>query len=205
MTRHWDEMSAVRSVEFDRTTHTLRVGFESGAIYDFADVPERIYEELLRSPTPDVAFHRHVRDEFVSHRVGEIDLTEIAEERREDAILGPPLAEDVQLSRADERPLERSEGASATVRRSHHTWVVDVIDEDSAAVEVDGRQITPIPRWVLPADAHDGDVLRVTHARSGLRSALSIEIDRDAQRAALKRSAEQLSDIPVAGRGDVEL
>ena len=204
MTKHWDEMSAVRSVEFDRATHTLRVAFESGAIYDFADVPERIYEELLHSPTPDALFHQHVRDEFASRRAGEIDLAEIAEERREDAIFGPPLAEDVELSVRGARSPTRSR-ADAAARTSEHTWVVEVIDEDSAAVEIDGRQITPIPRWMLPADARDGDVLRVAHTRSGQHSTLAIEIDREAKRAALERSAEQLRDTPVSGRGDVEL
>jgi len=205
MTRHWDEMSAVRAVEFDRATHTLRVAFESGAVYDFADVPERIYEEMLRSPDPDAVFHKHVRDEFVGRRAGEIDLAEIAEERREDAILGPPLAGDLALSITEEQPADVRADAALASHASRHTWVVDVIDEDSAAVEVDGRQITPIPRWLLPSDARDGDVLRVTHSRSASRSTVSIEIDRDAKQVALERSAEQVADLPVTGRGNVQL
>ena len=205
MTRHWDEMSAVRSVDFDRATHTLRVAFESGAVYDFADVPERVYDELLRAPNPDEAFRRHVRDEFAGRRVGEFDLSEIAEERREDAILGPPLVGDVAVSIAEEQPADIRGEWSAGTSGSRHTWVVDVIDEDSAAVEVDGRQITPIPRWLLPKDAVDGDVLRVTHTRSASRSILSIEIDRDAKRIALEQSAEQVGELPVTGRGDVKL
>jgi len=205
MTRHRNEMSGVGSVEFDRATHTLRIAFGSGAVYDFADVPERIYEELLHSPTPDAVFDQHVRDEFASRRVGEIDLAEVAEERREDAILGPPLAGDLPLLLNDERPIGRSQDESAQPRQSHHTWVIDVIDEDSAAVEVDGRQITPMPRWLLPADAREGDVLRVTHVRSRRRSTLSIEVDESAKREALERSAEQLGDIPVSGRGDIDL
>jgi hypothetical protein len=197
MTRHWDEMSAVRSVEFDRTTHTLRIGFESGAVYDFADVPERVYEELIHSRTRDVVFHQHVRDEFVSRRVGEIDLAEIAEERREDAILGRPLT--------DEGPADAQDDEAPPLHGSRHTWVVDVIDEDSAAVEIDGRQVTSLPRWLLPADAREGDVLRVVHVRSRSRSTVSIEVDREAKRVALERSAEQLRDMPVTGRGNVDL
>jgi hypothetical protein len=200
MTRHWDEISAVRSVDFDRATHTLLVAFESGAVYEFADVPERVYEELLHSPAPDAAFHKHVRDEFVGRRVGEFDLAEIADERREDAILGPPLAQEM-----DERPTDRSDETSASVSRSKHVWVVDVIDDDSAAVEVDGREVTPLPRWLLPSNARDGDVLRVTHARSGSRSTIWIEVDRSGKRLALDRSAEQVREIPVTGQGDVKL
>ena len=205
MTRHWDESSAVRSVDFDRVTHTLRVAFASGAVYEFADVPERVYEELIHSPTPDATFHKHVRDEFVGRRAGEFDLAEVAEERREDAILGAPLAEDVPLSVTDERPTNRSDETTAAGSRSRHVWVVDVIDEDSAAVEVDGREVTPLPRWLLPSNARDGDVLRVTHARSGSRSTLSIEVDRSGNRLALDRSADQIRDIPAAGQGDLNL
>jgi len=205
MTRHWDEISAVRSVDFDRATHTLRVAFESGAVYEFADVPERVYEELIHSASPDATFHKHVRDEFVGRLVGEFDLAEIADERREDAILGPPLAEDVSLSIMDERSIDRSDETGASDRPSRHVWVVDVIEDDSAAIEVDGREVTPIPRWLLPSNARDGDVLRVTHARSGSRSTISIEVDRGRNRLALDRSANQIREIPAEGQGDVNL
>ena len=191
MTRQWDH-SLIQSVEFDRATHTLRVEFYSGAVYEFADVPERLYEELAHSPARDDFFDEHIRDEFSARRAGDIDLAELAHERLEDAILGAPLAEQVPISTTDERT-----GDTAGIRGSRHTWIVDVIDEDSAAVQIDGRQITPIPRWLLPADAHDGDVLRVIHARSGTRSTLSIEVDRPATRAAFERSAEQLGEHSV--------
>jgi hypothetical protein len=82
---------------------------------------------------------------------------------------------------------------------------VDVLDDDAAAVDVDGRRITPIPRWLLPADARDGDVLRVTHARSGTRSTLSIEVDRVATQMAYRRSAEQMRDVPPGGTDDIDL
>lgn len=174
MTRQWDDASAVRSVAFDRTTHTLRVELGSGDVYDFADVPERLYDELGHTPDRDAFFRQHICDEFSATRVGDVDLGQHARERREDAILGAPLAEQVPLELADERVhVEESDG-----HRSHHTWLIDVIDEDSVAVQIDGRQITPLPRWLLPADAHDGDVLRVTHDRSGSRSTISIRVDR---------------------------
>ena len=60
-----------------------------------------------------------------------------------------------------------------------HSWVVDVLEEASASVEVDGKSMITIPRWLLPATAREGDVLRVTHDRppDGQRSALTIEAD----------------------------
>src|SRR4051812_42647388 len=199
MREPFEESSPVRSVHFDRGTHTLRVEFESGARYDFADVPEHVYDELARSAMPDAYFRANVRDEFLGTRADEFDLAEMAHERREDALLGAPLAE--SLSAAADRPGDGTPSRDT----SHHTWVVDVIDGDAAAIEVDGRRITPIPRWILPADARDGDVLRVTHARSGTRSRLSIEVDHDATRLAFERSAEQMRNLPSGGVGDVDL
>ena len=174
MNRQWDDASAVRSVAFDRATHTLRVELGSGDVYDFADVPERLYDELGHTPDRDAFFRQHICDEFSATRVGDIDLGQLARERREDAILGAPLAEQVPLELAD----ERTHAEEANGHRSHHTWLIDVLDEDSVAVQIDGRQITPLPRWLLPTDALDGDVLRVTHERSGSRSTISIEVDR---------------------------
>ena len=194
MTRHWNEGSAVQSVTFERATRTLRVQFTSGETYDFADVPERLYDELAHSPAPDAFFHEHIAEEFSATRVGDVDLAEMAHERREDALLGAPLAESVSVETADERDDalgSAGESDSGALRGTQHTWVIDVVDEDSAAVQVDGRQITPLPRWLLPADAHEGDVLRVSHARSAGRSTLSIEVDRSAARLAVQRTVDQ--------------
>jgi len=203
MTRHPDE-APIRAVHFDRGTRTLRVELESGAVYDYADVPEHVYEELARSSARDSYFRANVRDEFLGGRVGEVDLAEMAHERREDSMFGAPLAERIPDA-ADLSVPDESRDDDVEVRASRHTWIVDVIEDDAAAVEVDGRRVTPIPRWLLPADAKDGDVLRVTHARSASRSTFSIEVDRNATRVAYQRSADQLRNAPPGGSGDVDL
>ena len=181
MTRPRDEASHVRSVHFDRTTHTLRVVFDTGSDYEYADVPEHIYDELVRSATADEFFRENIRNEFIGTRADDVDLADVAKERREDALLGAPLVEQTRVGSGD-RVVDAPGAHEVLAHRSHHTWVVDVIDDDSAAVEVDGRQITPIPRWLLPVDAQDGDILRVMHSRSPSRSTLTIEIDRHATR-----------------------
>ena len=201
MTRDRED-GQVRSVDFDRATRTLRVEFEGGSAYDCADVPERVFDELRHSPDQAGYFRAHVRDEFVCRRSDDVDLAEVANELREDALLAE---EDEAAGRGAETEGEapRRHGRG---RRSTHTWIVDVMDEDSAAVEVDGRQITPIPRWLLPSDAHDGDVLRVTHERGTSRSAIVIELDRDGTRAAFDRSRRQLADSgPGDAGGDIAL
>jgi hypothetical protein len=197
-----DETSSIRAVHFDRGTRTLRVELESGAAWEYADVPEHLYDELARSPERSDFFREHIRDEFIGTRAGDVDLAELAHERREDALLGSPLAEEPADLGTDR---DGAETEDVRQQGERHTWVVDVLDDDAAAVEVDGRRITPIPRWLLPADARDGDVLRVTHARSGTRSTLSIEVDRVATQMAYRRSAEQMRDVPSGGTGDIDL
>ena len=87
---------------------------------------------------------------------------------------------------------ERRTKQERQTKQSRHTWTVDVIEENSAAVEVDGRQVTPLPRWLLPEDAREGDVLSVQHERTRERSKLTIEIDREATAAAVQQSQEQV-------------
>ena len=91
-------------------------------------------------------------------------------------------------------------------KRSNHVWIVDVIEEGSASIEVDGRTVTPIPQWMLPEGAKEGDVLSVTHERKEGRSALVIENDPQAKKKALDRSAKQVSRTSKNDRGgDIQL
>ena len=89
---------------------------------------------------------------------------------------------------------------------SKHAWIVDVIEEGSASIEVDGRTVTPIPQWILPEGVKEGDVLSVTHDRSEGKSTLLIETDPEAKRKALDRSAKQVGTKSKNDRGgDISL
>jgi hypothetical protein len=91
-------------------------------------------------------------------------------------------------------------------KRSKHIWIVDVIEEGSASIEVDGRTVTPIPKWMLPEGVKEGDVLSVTHDRREGRSALVIQSDPEARKKALDRSAKQVSRKSKNDRGgDIQL
>jgi hypothetical protein len=91
-------------------------------------------------------------------------------------------------------------------KHSKHTWIVDVIEDGSASIEVDGRSVTPIPEWMLPEGVKEGDVLSVTHDRKEGKSALLIETDPEAKRKALNRSEKQVSRKPKSdGGGDIRL
>jgi hypothetical protein len=91
-------------------------------------------------------------------------------------------------------------------KHSKHTWIVDVIEEGSASIEVDGRSVTPIPQWMLPEGVKEGDVLSVTHDRREGKSALLIETDPEAKKKAVDRSAKQVSrKSKNDGGGDISL
>lgn len=91
-------------------------------------------------------------------------------------------------------------------KRSKHIWVVDVIEDGSASIEVDGRTVTPIPQWMLPEGVKEGDVLSVTHDRGRGKSELLIETDPEAKRKALDRSERQVSRKSKNDRsGDIQL
>jgi hypothetical protein len=91
-------------------------------------------------------------------------------------------------------------------KHSKHTWIVDVIEDGSASIEVDGRSVTPIPEWLLPQGVKEGDVLSVTHDRGEGKSALLIETDPSGKKKALDRSAKQVSRKSRRDRGgDIQL
>jgi len=85
------------------------------------------------------------------------------------------------------------QGETVMTKHSKHMWVVDVIEDGSASIEVDGRSVTPIPAWLLPEGVREGDVLSVTHDREVGKSALVIETDPEAKKKSLDRSAKQVS------------
>lgn len=93
-----------------------------------------------------------------------------------------------------------------------HRWVIDVLEENAASVEVDGGTMITIPRWLLPGAAREGDVLRVTHDRSPSepRALLTIEVDAAAKQEALAKSSAQIASAKRKARindpgGDITL
>src|ERR1700675_3730442 len=97
-------------------------------------------------------------------------------------------------------------GESVMSKHSKHTWVVDVIEEGSASIEVDGHSVMPIPAGLLPEGVKEGDVLSVTHDRGEGKSALLIETDPGAKKKALDKSAKQVSKKSKNDRGgDIQL
>ena len=62
-----------------------------------------------------------------------------------------------------------------------HRWAIDQVEEGTAAVEQDGDHVYEIPRYLVPPDARDGDVLTVTVTRAAPGEVMvSVRIDRAA-------------------------
>src|SRR2546423_2859445 len=102
-----------------------------------------------------------------------------------------------QTCAAEEHPMAKP---------SSHTWIIDVIEDGSASIEVDGRSVTPIPQWMLPVGVREGDVLAVTHEREEGKSILEIRVDAEARKKAIDRSVRQVSRKAKKDKGgDIQL
>jgi len=87
---------------------------------------------------------------------------------------------------------------------SDRLWVVDQIGPDTAALETDTGHLVTVRRDLLPADAREGTVVRVTRRESG---AVVFTLDAEGTTAALARSADQVRPHPEEhpDAGDISL
>ena len=69
MLRQVVQSSSLRSIGYDRSTHTLEVEFRSGGVYRYNGVPDTIWSELRRSESKGKFFLEHVRDHFAATRL----------------------------------------------------------------------------------------------------------------------------------------
>jgi hypothetical protein len=60
------ESSAILSVGYDLDTHRLEIEFVSGTVYQYVNVPEYIYSELMDADSKGAFFDRHIRNEGFS-------------------------------------------------------------------------------------------------------------------------------------------
>ena len=56
-------------IGYDPPTQTLEVFFKSGGIYQYFDVPERIYEDLKKAESPGGYLNREIRGRYRYARV----------------------------------------------------------------------------------------------------------------------------------------
>lgn len=64
MHRNHVTSSAISSVGYDDRSSVLEVEFASGAVYDYLDVPKKVYQALLKAPSKGSFVSRRVRDRY---------------------------------------------------------------------------------------------------------------------------------------------
>ncbi|OJV34326.1 MAG: KTSC domain-containing protein [Bacteroidales bacterium 36-12] len=60
--------SNIASVGYDENEHILEIEFHHRAVYQYFDVPEKIYEELMSSPSLGAYFMNEVKNKFKHKR-----------------------------------------------------------------------------------------------------------------------------------------
>jgi hypothetical protein len=64
MRRQHVASSAISSVGYDERSSVLEVEFESGAVYDYFDVPPKVYQDLLKASSKGSFVSQRVRDQY---------------------------------------------------------------------------------------------------------------------------------------------
>jgi ATP-dependent DNA helicase RecG len=60
--------SNIASVGYDAEKKLLEIEFHHGAIYQYFDVPEKVYEELMSSPSQGAYFKNEIKSKFVNQK-----------------------------------------------------------------------------------------------------------------------------------------
>lgn len=56
--------SNIASIGYDKESQILEIEFHHGAIYQYVDVPEKVYEELMNSPAQGAYFMNEIKSKF---------------------------------------------------------------------------------------------------------------------------------------------
>lgn len=64
MHRDHVDSSAISSIGYDGRSSVLEVELNSGAVYDYLDVPKKVYRDFLKAPSKGRFFSRRVRDRY---------------------------------------------------------------------------------------------------------------------------------------------
>ena len=64
MRRQPVDSSAISSVGYDARKSVLEVEFRSGAVYDYLEVPPKVWDALLKAPSKGRFVSRRIRDRF---------------------------------------------------------------------------------------------------------------------------------------------
>jgi hypothetical protein len=63
------ESTTVRSVGYQRRSRILEIEFQSGDVYQYADVPASVYEEFWKAASKGKYFNDEIREAYTFVRV----------------------------------------------------------------------------------------------------------------------------------------
>lgn len=61
--------SNLASIGYDSSSNTLQIEFNSGTIYNYSNVPEIIYDELMSASSHGKYFHANIRTDFRCRKI----------------------------------------------------------------------------------------------------------------------------------------
>jgi lysyl-tRNA synthetase class 2 len=70
MRREAVESTTMKSVGYESKSKVLEIEFGSGVVYQYLEVPKKVYEGLRRAESKGQYFNGEIRDEYEFVRVG---------------------------------------------------------------------------------------------------------------------------------------
>ncbi len=70
MQRYSVASSNLASVGYDDVTQTLEIEFLSGSIYQYYNVPEDMYKQIMGAGSKGRFFHQYIRNAYPYSRIG---------------------------------------------------------------------------------------------------------------------------------------
>ena len=70
MTRNAVASSNVAAIGYDTATQTLEVEFVKGSVYQYYNVPEQTYKNIMSTPSKGRFLNTYIRDSYPHSRVG---------------------------------------------------------------------------------------------------------------------------------------
>ncbi|MQB43194.1 KTSC domain-containing protein [Rhizobium sp. ICMP 5592] len=64
MQRQAVSSSNIASVGYNSRSQTLEIEFHSGGLYEYYDVPESVYDDLMAAGSHGTYFHEHIKDKY---------------------------------------------------------------------------------------------------------------------------------------------
>lgn len=70
MNRESVQSSMIASLGYDANTSTLEVEFNSGAVWQYYEVPENVYYDMKNSGSLGKFFHANIKGQYTESQVG---------------------------------------------------------------------------------------------------------------------------------------